>query len=59
MSGDAVDWWRHGRMPLVAERCSQPRLRLLQTIDWAPDTERASIQNVRVNHRRTDVSMAE
>jgi hypothetical protein len=33
--------------------------RLLQKIGRAPDTQRASIENMRVNHRRTDVRMAE
>jgi hypothetical protein len=34
-------------------------LRLLQTIRWASNAQRASIENMRVNHRRTDVRMAE
>jgi len=32
---------------------------LLQTIGRTPDTQRTTIQDVRVNHRRADIRMAE
>jgi len=47
-------------MPLCACGRSQPRRRRpLQPVGRAPDAQRASIQDVRVDHGRADVRMAE
>ena len=50
---------RTGERGYMQNAAANRELRLLQKIGRAPDTQSASIQNMRVNHRRTDVRMAE
>jgi hypothetical protein len=48
-----------GERRYMQNAAANGELRLLQTIRWASNAQRASIENMRVNHRRTDVRMAE
>ena len=50
---------RTGERGYMQNAAANRELRLLQKIGRAPDTQSASIQNMRVNYRRTDVRMAE
>jgi hypothetical protein len=50
---------RTGERRYMQNAAANRELRRLQEIGRAPDTQSASIQNMRVDHRRTDVRMAE
>ena len=48
-----------GREGLCADACSQPGRPCLQTISGTPDAQRTAIQDVRVDHGRADIRVAE
>jgi hypothetical protein len=52
-------WGRAAEIARERRGLKRDTERLSQPIDWASDSQRPSIENVQINHRRADVAMPE